>query len=56
MLATRGFWWILETDLPKMLPSCNNARMERHIGAAEAGLVLTVKVLSATSRRVRKEL
>jgi hypothetical protein len=30
--------------------------MERHFGAAEAGLVLTVKVLSATNQCVGKEL
>ena len=56
MLATRDFWWNLETDLPKKLPTYNNARMERHFGAAKVGLVLTVKVISAANRRVRKEL
>ena len=56
MLKIRCFWWILETGLPKKLPTYSNARMERRNGAAEAGLVLTVKVISATNRRVRKEL
>ena len=56
MLETRCFWWILETDLPIKLPTYNNARMERHFGAAKVGLVLTVKVISAVNRRARKEL
>lgn len=37
MMATRGFLWFFDTDLPKMQLTYNNARMERHIGAAVAG-------------------
>ena len=56
MLEARCFWWIFETDLPKMLPTYSNTRMGRHIGAAKVDLVLTVKVISVANRRVRKEL